>query len=50
MKTPVIPAGYEVPLALHDEANDDGCPNMSWGLVASAADLENDFPDFMENT
>ena len=50
VNSPVIPAGYEVPSALHNKAKDGDCPNMSSGLVASVADLEKDFPDFMENT
>ena len=48
MKPPVLPAGYEVPPALHDEAHDDDIPGLSFALVDSASEIERDFPGFLE--
>ena len=48
IKPPVIPAGYEVPPALHDEARDDDILGLSFALVASVTEIERDSPGFLE--
>ena len=45
VKPPVLPAGYEVPPALHDEAHDGDIPGLSFALVASVSEIERDPPD-----
>ena len=48
MRPSVIPAGFEVPPALHDEAHDGEFSGLSLALVASAIEIERDSPDFLE--
>ena len=48
MKPPVLPAGYEVPPALHDEAHVGDIPGLSFALVESASEIERDSPGFLE--
>ena len=48
VKPPLIPAGFEVPPALHDEAHDGEFTGLSFGLVASATEIERDSPGFLE--
>ena len=48
VKPPVLPAGYEVPPALHDEAHDGDIPGLSFALVASVSEIEQDSPGFLE--
>ena len=46
---PTVPqAGYEVPDALHDEAYNGEFPGLSFALLASATEIEQDSPGFME--
>ena len=44
----MLPAGYEVPPALQDEAHDGDIPCLSFTLVASISEIERDSPSFLE--
>ena len=41
---PVLLSGYLVPSSLRDEVHGGHFPGMSWALVASAAEIENNSP------